>query len=120
MMRDFGLSLSTEEFIAMILEVDETGNGEMEFSAFVTLMKPKVLGRDPEREILKAFPLFAESPDSEVITYDDLRRLADDLGTPFTDHELQEMIDEADTYGIGGVSRQDFVSAMRRTGIFQT
>mmetsp|Transcript_33201 Transcript_33201/g.86020 ORF Transcript_33201/g.86020 Transcript_33201/m.86020 type:complete len:164 (-) Transcript_33201:34-525(-) len=119
MMRDFGLNLSTEELIAMILEVDEDGSGEMEFVEFIQLMRPKVLGQDPENEILKAFPLFAEKPDAEKITYNDLRRLADDLGTPFTDHDLLEMIDEADTYGMGGVTREDFVNVMRRTGLWQ-
>merc|ERR1719168_602113 len=108
-----GLVLNTEELIAMILEVDEDGSGEMEFDEFCAMMKPKVLGKDPRDEILKAFPLFAESQEAQTITYDDLRKLADELGEPFSDQDLQEMIDEADTIGMGGVCRDDFVAVMR-------
>mmetsp|Transcript_115306 Transcript_115306/g.226114 ORF Transcript_115306/g.226114 Transcript_115306/m.226114 type:complete len:92 (+) Transcript_115306:2-277(+) len=90
----------------------------MEFPEFCEMMKPKVLGKDPRDEILKAFGLFAASEESDKITYEDLRKLADELGEPFTDQELQEMIDEADTFGLGGVTREDFLAVMRRTGLW--
>eukprot|EP00429_Kryptoperidinium_foliaceum_P072177 CAMPEP_0176052020 /NCGR_PEP_ID=MMETSP0120_2-20121206/25863_1 /TAXON_ID=160619 /ORGANISM="Kryptoperidinium foliaceum, Strain CCMP 1326" /LENGTH=177 /DNA_ID=CAMNT_0017385459 /DNA_START=57 /DNA_END=590 /DNA_ORIENTATION=+ len=119
MMRDMGLVLSTEELVAMILEVDEDGSGEMEFGEFCAMMKPKVLRRDPRDEIMKAFSLFTQDEGADRITYEHLRRLADELGEPFTDLELQEMVDEADKVGLGGVCREDFHDVMRRTGLWQ-
>merc|ERR1719195_173126 len=98
LMRKQGLDLNREELVAMILEVDEDGSGEMEFDEFAKMMKPRIVERDPRDEILKAVPLFTDDEKGRI-SFADLRRLADDHHEPFTDQELQEMIDDADKDG---------------------
>jgi calmodulin len=41
-MRQLGLSPTEDEIIEMILEVDEDGNGEINFEEFVTIMAHKM------------------------------------------------------------------------------
>eukprot|EP00418_Pyrodinium_bahamense_P039944 CAMPEP_0179201480 /NCGR_PEP_ID=MMETSP0796-20121207/100274_1 /TAXON_ID=73915 /ORGANISM="Pyrodinium bahamense, Strain pbaha01" /LENGTH=162 /DNA_ID=CAMNT_0020906037 /DNA_START=73 /DNA_END=561 /DNA_ORIENTATION=- len=118
MMRQLGYDLSREELIHMILEVDEDGSGEIEMNEFIAMMRPKVLGRDPKDEILKAFSLFTTDDEQKAISFEDLRRLADEMGEEFSDQELQEMIDDADRSGTGAVDREDFVEVMKRTGLW--
>mmetsp|Transcript_12848 Transcript_12848/g.38681 ORF Transcript_12848/g.38681 Transcript_12848/m.38681 type:complete len:169 (+) Transcript_12848:87-593(+) len=118
MMRKQGLDLSRDELIRMIMEVDENGSGEIELDEFIAMMRPKVLERDPRDEILKAFPLFTQNEEQTTIGFEDLRRLADEVGEEFTDMELQEMIDEADRSGTGTVNREEFVEVMKRTQLW--
>merc|ERR1712060_100172 len=118
MMKKMGFDLSREEIVAMILEVDEDGSGEMEFPEFVAMMTQKFLEKDPKEEIGKAFSLFAGEGSSKI-QFEDLRRLSDELGEPMTDQELQEMIDEADVDGDGELGLEEFIAAMKRTQLWE-
>merc|ERR1712203_669470 len=77
MMRQMGFDLTREEIISMILEVDEDGSGELEMPEFLEMMKPQILARDPRKEIMKGFTLFADSDDADYITFKDHRKVAD-------------------------------------------
>mmetsp|Transcript_7022 Transcript_7022/g.11316 ORF Transcript_7022/g.11316 Transcript_7022/m.11316 type:complete len:176 (+) Transcript_7022:67-594(+) len=112
-----------EEVMDMLMEVDEDGSGEIEFPEFAKMMGGKYTNRDPKREILKAFELFEEKdPEFDLmpgkITFEGLRKLADDLGETLTDEEIREMIEEADRTGDGSVSQEEFIRVMRRTGLY--
>ncbi|CAJ1356509.1 unnamed protein product [Effrenium voratum] len=108
---------SREELVAMMMAVDKDGSGEIELDEFLQMMAPKVLGREPSAIIRKAYPLFTE-PESGLITWHSLRALADDLGLVFSDHELQEMIDDADESGDGLLQEDEFLNVMRRAKLF--
>eukprot|EP00929_Paragymnodinium_shiwhaense_P040934 TRINITY_DN21298_c0_g1_i1.p1 TRINITY_DN21298_c0_g1~~TRINITY_DN21298_c0_g1_i1.p1 ORF type:complete len:167 (+),score=41.65 TRINITY_DN21298_c0_g1_i1:140-640(+) len=117
MMKQLGYTdLSKEAVMHLIVSVDEDGSGLIEFDEFIIMMKILILDRDQGSEILKAFQLFTEG---ERITFQDLRRLADELGEPFTDEELREMVDEGDREGRGGLDEDDFLRVMRRTGLWK-
>ena len=65
--------------------------------------------RDPRDEILRAFALF-DTDDRGMITLDDLRRVAKELGEGLEEEELAAMIEEFDLEGKGGVGRDEFVN----------
>merc|ERR1712107_194106 len=95
------------------------GSGLIEFPEFAKMMVSIKLEREPYHAINRGFEMFCKTPADEggLITFDDLRELADELGEPFGDEELQEMIDEGDRDGKGGLDLQDFVRVMRKTGV---
>jgi len=79
-------------------------------SAFQTITAQKILERDPREEILRAFELFDEGQKG-YIDLEDLRRVARELGeTGLEEDELRAMIEEFDLEGVGGVTREGFVS----------
>jgi Ca2+-binding EF-hand superfamily protein len=79
-------------------------------SAFQTITAHKILERDPREEILRAFDLFDEGQKG-YIDLEDLRRVARELGeTGLEEDELRAMIEEFDLEGVGGVTREGFVS----------
>lgn len=79
-------------------------------SAFQTITAHKILERDPREEILRAFELFDEGQKG-YIDLEDLRRVARELGeTGLEEDELRAMIEEFDLEGVGGVTREGFVS----------
>lgn len=82
----------------------------MPLSAFQTVTAHKILERDPREEILRAFELFDEGGKG-FIDLEDLRRVARELGeTGLEEDELRAMIEEFDLEGVGGVTRDGFLS----------
>ncbi|KAL4735717.1 hypothetical protein BDV11DRAFT_195453 [Aspergillus similis] len=82
----------------------------MPLSAFQAVTAVKILERDPRDEILRAFELFDEGGKG-YIDLEDLRRVARELGeTGLEEEELRAMIEEFDLEGVGGVTREAFVS----------
>jgi centrin-1 len=116
-MRALGFEPKKEEVQKMIADVDVDGSGRIHYEDFVKLMTVKIMNRDPQEEILKAFRLFA-SDNPNGITFKDLKRVSRELGEKMSDEELQEMIDEADRNGDGVVDEQEFLRIMRKTNLF--
>lgn len=67
--------------------------------------------RDGDKELEKAFILFAQEKDH--ITLEDLQYIAQELGENMTDDELKEMIFEANKKNRDGtVSMEEFLSIL--------
>lgn len=77
--------------------------------AFQSIASALIANRDPREEILRAFDLF-DTEGKGMISLDDLRRVARELGEGLEDDELVAMIEEFDLDGKGGVGREEFVS----------
>ncbi|KAF4637946.1 hypothetical protein G7Y89_g130 [Cudoniella acicularis] len=76
--------------------------------AFQSVAAGLIAQRDPRDEILRAFALF-DTEDKGMISIEDLRRVARELGEGLEEDELQAMIEEFDLEGKGGVGREEFV-----------
>ncbi|KAF9887971.1 Calcium-binding component of the spindle pole body (SPB) half-bridge [Aspergillus nanangensis] len=82
----------------------------MPLSEFQRVTALKILERNPRDEIERAFELFDEN-NKGFIDLEDLRRVARELGeTGLEEEELRAMIEEFDLEGVGGVTREAFVS----------
>lgn len=62
--------------------------GKLSLEDFTLLMASKMADKDSREEILKAFRLF-DDENSGHITFDNLKRVAKELGENVTDEELQ-------------------------------
>ncbi|KAG0648694.1 Nucleoporin CDC31 [Hyphodiscus hymeniophilus] len=76
--------------------------------SFQTIAAQLIGNRDPRDEILRAFALF-DTEDKGIISLEDLRRVARELGEGLEEEELVAMIEEFDLEGKGGVGRDEFV-----------
>jgi centrin-3 len=76
---------------------------------FQTLMAQRILTRNPEEEILRAFDLFDEGGKGRI-TIQDLRRVARELGEGLQEDELVAMIEEFDMDGDSAISREEFIN----------
>ncbi|KAL8988321.1 MAG: hypothetical protein Q9169_008575 [Polycauliona sp. 2 TL-2023] len=77
-------------------------------STFQALMASRILARDPEEEILRAFHLFDEDGKGKI-TLADLRGVARELREGLQEEELVAMIEEFEMDGDGAISREEFV-----------
>jgi centrin-2/centrin-1 len=116
-MRALGFEPKKEEIKKLISEVERDESGAIDFSAFLQIMTIKMSERDSKEEILKAFKLF-DDDDTGKISFNNLKRVAKELGETLTDEELQEMIDEADKDGDGEVSESEFLRIMKKTNLY--
>jgi Ca2+-binding EF-hand superfamily protein len=65
-----------------------------------------------QTELGIAFRLMDKSHDG-VLTLDDLRKVVRELDEKFTDYDLREMLEEADSTSTGKVTFADFEKMMR-------
>lgn len=97
----------------MIKDVLEEGRDQMDFNEFLDLMTARVSNKDTREDLKKVFNLFDDEK-SGYISIKNLKRVIRDLGENIDEHELQEMIEKADTDNDGQVSEEEFYNIMTR------
>ncbi|KAL4238659.1 hypothetical protein ACF0H5_003366 [Mactra antiquata] len=110
-MRSLGQDPSEDELLDIINEIDEDGNGLIEFDEFVTLMSKQFAQEGSEKDIMEAFKVF--DPDNlGYILASDLRHIMTTKGDKMTDEEVDEMIEDADLDGDGHIEYEEFVKML--------
>ena len=87
----------------MVNEVDQDGNGTIEFNEFLQMMSKKMKGADGEDELKEAFRVFDKNNDG-LISSSELRHVMTNLGEKLSQEEVDDMIKEADLDGDGQVN----------------
>lgn len=94
-------------------EKDKEGQVTIDFNDFLEIMTTKMSERDSSDELEKAFILFSQN--KPFIEFQDLKRIARELGETMSDDELKEMMFEANkTDRDGSVDRKDFLSILNK------
>ena len=91
-LRALGVSEPSKEDIQKLVEqFDKDGSGTIDFHEFLAIMMKKMGETDQSSALDEAFALFDKDGD-KFITFDDLKKVAEELGENMTDEELQEML----------------------------
>ncbi|ETO83753.1 hypothetical protein F444_02263 [Phytophthora nicotianae P1976] len=117
LMRALGFQVSKREVLDLVEDVDVQRSGRVDFNDYMEIMRRKVLARDPDEEIARAFELFDEDG-SGTITLRKMRRVAKELGENLGDDELQAMIDEFDQNQDGEIDMGEFFMIMKQSTEF--
>jgi len=116
-MRALGFEIKNEELKKMVTDIDNDGNGTIEFGEFLGMMTAKMGEKDSREDIEKVFKLF-DDDNSSKITFKNLARVAEELGETIDDEELQDMINQADRDGDGAINVDEFYRIMKKKGNF--
>ena len=113
-MKNFGYPISIKEVKGMIAEIDTTGDGELDFEEFVTLMQKQIQYIDETDEdiVLRAFKSFDKDHDGKITNYE-FRYILSQLGDMFTDEECDTLFKECDLDNDGVLVYQDFINFWR-------
>ena len=95
----------------MVNEVDQDGNGEIDFDEFCQLMVKKMNENEPEEELYAVFKQFDKN-DDEKVDAADLKMIFEELGEKATDRECRIMIETHDIDGDKELSFDEFVNLM--------
>merc|ERR1711977_681578 len=109
--------LSDEQLKKMVTDVDNDGNGTIEFVEFLGMMTAKMGEKDTREDIEKVFKLF-DDDNTNKISSRNLARVAEELGENIDDEELQDMINQADRDGDGEINLDEFYRIMKKKGNF--
>lgn len=117
-MRALGFEPRKQE-IKNILDkhLDKDKRGQVAYDDFEAFMAKKILEKDANDEIMKAFSLF-DKDNTGKISYSNLKAVAQELGEQISDEELREMIQEADRDHDGQVNRDEFLQIMKKTCLY--
>ncbi|XP_012282631.1 neo-calmodulin isoform X1 [Orussus abietinus] len=110
-MRSLGQRPTETELRDMVKEVDQDGNGTIEFNEFLQMMSKKMKGADGEDELREAFRVFDKNNDG-LISSMELRHVMTNLGEKLSEEEVDDMIKEADLDGDGMVNYEEFVTIL--------
>merc|ERR1712225_108727 len=116
-MRALGFEIKNEELKKMVTDVDNDGNGTIEFGEFLHMMTAKMGEKDTREDIEKVFKLF-DNDSTNKISFRNLARVAEELGEHVDDEELQDMINQSDRDGDGEINLDEFYRIMKKKGNF--
>ena len=113
-MKNFGNPVSKKEVETMIAEIDTSGDGELDFEEFVTLMQKQIqyLEESDEDLVLRAFKSFDKDHDGKITNYE-FRYILTQLADKFTDEECVILFKECDLDNDGYLVYQDFINFWR-------
>ena len=100
----------------MIAEVDEDGNGDVDFTEFLTMMARKMSISEAEDDIVEAFKVF-DGEESGRITAQRLTHVFHLLNVNVTDEEVEELVREGDHDRDGYINYEEFVRMMMELGV---
>ena len=109
--KNLELNYIDEELQHLIEEVDEDGNGEIDFKEFLKALENKSMG--DEYIIKQAFAIL-DRTDLGYITRNDLRHAMLCLGENYTIEEVNEMISLVDDDQDGVINFQEFNKLIKK------
>lgn len=118
-LRALGYEPQKDKIKKIISEVDkESMSNTLMLDEFIRIMQSKLFEYENDEEIGIAFPLFTEGK-ADVVTVEDLKRVAAELGENLPDEVFEEMIREADVLDRdGAISREEFFRVMKRENAY--
>ena len=113
-MKNFGYPMKKSEAQKLVAEIDNNGDGELDFEEFVTLMQKSIQYIDETDEdlVLRAFKSFDKDHDGKITNYE-FRYILSQLGDMFTDEEVDTLFKECDLDNDGILVYQDFINFWR-------
>ncbi|KAJ4458869.1 putative centrin 4 L homeolog [Paratrimastix pyriformis] len=116
-LRSLGYEPSKEELKLLYSSIDKDQSGTINFDTFLSLLTTRMASKETKDQITKAFRLFTayrrEGPEPELISFEDLRTVAHQIGFEVSDDELRTMMAEVDTDGDGLIDLNDFMAVAR-------
>ena len=113
-LKNLGQTVSKEEGMQIMKELDSDGSGEIDFNEFVSYMKKTKIQEeiDDEDAVIKAFTTF-DKDKSGTISNMEFRYILCELGDKFTKNECDEIFKEADLNSDGVLNYREFVEFWR-------
>lgn len=106
-MTTLGFDSKNPAIFNMISDMDQDGNGEIEFEEFLDMMTARISDKNTKEDLERVFKLFDEDRTGEI-SVENLKKVARELGEDISEEELKEILLRADLDNDGKVKFDDF------------
>ena len=110
-MHELGLKASEKDVEDLLLEFDTDSNGVIDYQEFVVMMASSMKAAQEQDQILESFRIFDFNNNKSFGTVE-LKKVCEMLGCNFSQEEIHEMIDAADSSGDHKIYFEEFVRIM--------
>jgi len=110
-METLGFNSKNEAIYKMISEMDEDGNGTIDFAEFLDMMTARISDQNTKQDLERVYKLFDLERNGDI-RLADLKRVAKELGEDISEEELKEIIQRADLDGDGKLTFDDFYNVI--------
>lgn len=109
-MKNFGNPMPFSEVQKMIEEIDTSGDGELDFEEFVTLMEKQtqIIDESEDEIILRAFKSFDKDHDGKITNYE-FRYILTQIADKFTEDECNDLFKECGLENDGILDYKEFI-----------
>ena len=115
-MRSLGQNPTEEDLQKMIDDVDQDGDGTIDFPEFLTMLVRSMTETDSHEEVMEAFRIL-DHDGNGYISADELRAIMSNLGEELSEEEINEIVQEADIDGDGQIDYEEFSMWLGQGGI---
>jgi len=113
LMDTLGIDASPEEIEAMILEIDEDGNGDIDFEEFVAVMSRKVNATYTSDQVKSAFRVFESNTPAGYVRAETLIRALTTYGVEkLTPEQADDLVSQLEVDNNGLINYSEYVSMM--------
>ena len=112
-MSTLGFDSKNPAIYNMIADMDQNGNGVIEFEEFLDMMTARISDVNPREDLERVFKLFDDDRTQEI-TLENMQRVTKELGEDVPEDELKEILRRADLDGDGKVTFEDFYQVISK------
>jgi hypothetical protein len=105
-----------EEVKGLMSKLQIGESNQINYNDFNKLLMFKMLDRDVNKEYEKNFNLICDSK-LELVTFESLKKVIDDLGENISNDELNEIINEIASDPKQGITENDYILAMKENNL---
>ncbi len=113
LMDTLGIDATPEEIDLMIDEIDEDGNGDIDFEEFVSVMSRKVNASYTADQVKSAFKVFEGNCPKGYVKAESLVKSLCTYGTEkLTEEQAQDLVSQLDVDSHGNIHYSEYVNMM--------
>ncbi len=113
LMDTLGIDASPEEIDLMISEIDQDGNGDIDFEEFVTVMSRKVNATYTSDQVKQSFKVFEGGSPHGFVKAEALIRALSTYGTEkLSEDQARDLVSQLEVDSNGNINYEEYVAMM--------
>ena len=80
-------------------DTPENSRNRLDYDDFIDLLNEKLMDKDSEKALQRYYELFLGDSQSETLTFENIKKVVEDVGDDMTDSQIRELLERATQNG---------------------